>query len=244
MTLVHAALLLLLAFVLLVLELFLPSGGLLGLGATAAVVAAIVIGFLHSFTVGCGILILVALGIPLTVWLVLKLWPRTPIGKRMLNVDPEAEAARRAEQEAARRLLLGRRGVAKMDLLPNGRIVLDGKAFDAVSVGGLIERGEPIEVVNVVAGKIQVRKAAQPAAPIGCVRDRGVSDRDPGRAAPTPEPATDRGDTSGPEAVDQRPAPEPPDRRQPQPKEPATPLHPLEVPLESLGIEDWDEPPR
>ncbi|TVQ00824.1 MAG: hypothetical protein EA381_06695, partial [Planctomycetaceae bacterium] len=159
MTLVHALLLLLLAFVLLLLELFLPSGGLLGLGATAAVIAAIVVGFLHSFAAGAWILTIVALGTPLTIWLGLKLWPYTPIGKRMLNLDPEQDAARRREQEIARGRWVGKRGIAKMDLLPNGRVLIDGQLVDAISSGSVIERGEPVEVVSVIAGKIQVRRA-------------------------------------------------------------------------------------
>jgi len=244
MTLVHALLLLLLAFVLLLLELFLPSGGLLGLSATAAVIAAIVVGFLHSFAAGAWILTVVAVGTPLTLWLGLRLWPYTPIGKRMLNVDPEQDAARRREQEIARGRWVGKRGIAKMDLLPNGRVLIDGQLVDAISIGTVIERGEPVEVVSVIAGKIQVRRATSQTTPVG----------DPAASTDAPDPTVvdfpydEILDDQSEGGADDRGSLKPQRHDAPQPRGPRTdsdaPVHPLEFPIESLESEDWDEPPR
>jgi membrane-bound serine protease (ClpP class) len=161
MTLIHAGGLLLLFFLLLLLELFIPSGGLLGVAAGAALIGAILIGFLHSFEVGGSMLIAVSIVAPMVVAFGLRMWPRTPMGRRILNVDPEEDSLRREQQEALRRRWLGRVGVAKMDLLPSGTIEIAGHRLDAVSVAGVIDRGTPIEVVNVIAGKIQVRPTSR-----------------------------------------------------------------------------------
>ena len=200
MTLLHAGGLLLLFFVLLVLELFIPSGGRLGIAAAAALIAAIVIGFLHSFTAGGLILISVSLLAPLVISIALRVWPRTAIGRRMLNIDPADDDDRRGEVEAARSKWIGKVGVAKIDLLPNGVIDIGGARIDAVSLSGVIDRGAHVEVVNVVAGKFQVRRTERPLTP---------ADSPPGHV----------GDSPSPEDA-------------------------LEVSIESLGIEDLDDPLR
>ena len=237
MTLIHAWGLLLLAVVLMTLELFLPSGGLLGLSAAAAFVAAIVIGFLHSFTTGCAILILVGLGVPAFIWLGLKIWPRTPLGRKMLNIDHDQDALRREQEEQTRTRWVGKRGSATMDLLPNGRIEVEGISLDVISVAGVIERGQAVEIINVIAGKILVRRSDLPAPERRAQRpdpnqrtdqDRRLTDN---RAGGTVEP----GATNAPGAS---PVTDSPDR-------PATQqVHPLEFPIESLGGEDWEEPFR
>ncbi len=201
MTLIQSGGLLLLFFLLLLLELFIPSGGLLGAGAVAALIGAIIIGFLHSFEVGGAIVIIVSVVAPIVISTGLRLWPRTPLGRKILNVDPEEDAARRDQQEELRRRLIGKVGVAKMDLLPSGVIDIAGSRLDAISIGGVIDRGSAVEVIDVVAGKIQVRATSR-------IPDRQLelSDNAPGPIGSTNDN--------------------------------------LEVPIESLGIDDLEDPFR
>jgi len=199
MTLLHSAGLLLLFFLLLLLELFIPTGGLLGVAAVAALIAAIVIGFLHSTTAGGTILIATGFLIPLVVSIALRVWPRTPLGRRILNIDPEDSVAREQDRDELRQQWIGKVGVARMDLLPNGVIDVAGSRLDAISVAGVIDRGSNVEIVNVVAGKFHVRRTERPPDP--------VTRADPVAAT---EPASDS----------------------------------LDLPIESLGIEDLDEPFR
>jgi len=201
MTLIQSGGLLLLFFLLLLLELFIPSGGLLGAGAAAALIGAIIIGFLHSFEAGGAIVIIVSVVSPILISVGLRLWPRTPLGRKILNVDPEESATRRDEQEQLRRRLIGKVGVAKMDLLPSGVIDIAGNRLDAISVGGVIDRGSAVEVIDVVAGKIQVRATSR-------IPDRQL---ELGDKPPGPNGLTNDN---------------------------------LEVPIESLGIDDLDDPFR
>lgn len=235
MTLIHAWGLLLLAVVLMALELFIPSAGILGISAAAAFLGAIVIGFLHSFTTGCAILILVALGAPALMWLGLHLWPRTPLGRKMLNIDHDEDALRREQEEQTRTRWVGKRGTAKMDLLPNGRIEVEGISLDVISVGGVIECGQVVEIVNVIAGKIQVRRterlAPEPrelrsdqAEPLNAEHGEQTNASGaikPNAAKPGATTATTLADGAGEGQV-----------------------NPLEFPIDSLGGEDWDEPFR
>jgi len=72
------------SLVLLVAELFLPSHGLLGLMATAAMIGAIAICFKINQYLGLGVLLLAAMVSPFAISAALKVWPRTPIGRRMM----------------------------------------------------------------------------------------------------------------------------------------------------------------
>ncbi len=232
MGLFHAWGLLALAFFLVLLELVVPSGGILGVCAGAAMLAAVVIGFLHSFTLGAAMLMIAGFGVPLVIWLGLKLWPNTPIGRRMLNIDPEVDAARRKLEEESRNRWLGKVGVAKINLLPNGIIEIDEQSLDAISLGGAIDRGTHVEVVNVIAGKIHVRPTQRPLTP---------------REPPNPpnQPADPKPNASQTDTEASRPNPQ--DANAATPREEPDPVRPqpnpndvLEAPLESLGIEDWD----
>jgi len=157
MTLLHAVGMLVLFFGLLALELFIPSGGLLGVAAAAALIAAIVIGFMHSLSAGAAIVVGAAVLVPIVVSIGLRIWPSTPIGRRMLTLNPEADARREAELRAEREAIVGKKGVAKSNLLPSGLIEVDGVRMDAISLGMAIEAGQLVEIVSVSAGKIRVR---------------------------------------------------------------------------------------
>lgn len=240
MGLFHAWGLLALAFFLVLLELVVPSGGILGVCAGAAMLAAVVIGFLHSFTLGAAMLMIAGFGVPLVIWLGLKLWPNTPIGRRMLNIDPEVDAARRKLEEENRNRWLGKVGVAKINLLPNGIIEIDEQSLDAISLGGAIDRGTHVEVVNVIAGKIHVRPTQRPLTPREPSNPPNPPDQlaDPTPTDPKPNASQTDTEASRPNPQDANAAPpsEEPDPVRPQPN----PNDVLEAPLESLGIEDWD----
>lgn len=235
MGLFHAWGLLALAFFLVLLELVVPSGGILGVCAGAAMLAAVVIGFLHSFTLGAAMLMIAGFGVPLVIWLGLKLWPNTPIGRRMLNIDPEVDAARRKLEEESRNRWLGKVGVAKINLLPNGIIEIDEQSLDAISLGGAIDRGTHVEVVNVIAGKIHVRPTQRPLTP-----------REPSNPPIPPDQLADP-ETNGLQTDTEASRPNSQDANAATPREEPDPVRPqpnpndvLEAPLESLGIEDWD----
>lgn len=167
------ALLLLVGLATMVLEVFVPSGGVLGFLSVAALVAAIVMAFVERGpAVGMAVLGATVVAVPLALGLAFRWFPLTPLGRRVLPPPPRPEdvvpdAARR------RRLrdLVGRRGAASSDLLPWGSVEIDGRPFDAVSDGGPIARGAAVEAVAVQGAALVVRgcaaAAAGPAAPAG-----------------------------------------------------------------------------
>ncbi len=163
MTLLYAVLLLLAFYLMLVGEFLLPTGGLMGFGAAAALISTLVISFSHSMTTGLVMLAVIVISTPLLMTGLLRVWPHTPIGRRMLNRRPGqlADVAPPRTTLAGTRLdeLVGKLGVAKSNLLPSGLVLIDGEKIDAFSIGMPIDAGEPTIVVAVKAGRVQVRLA-------------------------------------------------------------------------------------
>ena len=165
MTLFYVVALLALFYLLIVAEFFLPTGGFLGVTSVAVLAAAIGVAFSHSVVAGVGVIVFVALTTPLVLFGMLKVWPHTPIGRRMLNRRPGEVAAdppiRKTRRGTPLDQLVGRVGIAKTDLLPSGQVAIDGEKIDAISIGTPIDRGSNVIVVSVETGRVRVRTAVE-----------------------------------------------------------------------------------
>ena len=152
------------SLLLMVAELFIPSAGLLAIGAGAAAIAGIVILFRHPDgpmwgVIGIG---LVMVGAPTALALGLKVWPYTPVGKKMLQgetTEEELEAKRLAELQAReqRRALVGAEGEVVTPLRPVGVVRIAGQRFDALAETGIIEAGQRVRVTAVQDNQLKVR---------------------------------------------------------------------------------------
>ena len=153
-----ATILLIVGLGLIVLELFVPSGGVLSVMAVLAVVAAVVVAFSGGVVPGTIMLVSVLILIPLIIAAAIKWWPHTPIGRLIVLHIPESEDEVLPDTPAYRELksLVGCRGVAKTKMLPSGAVVIDGRTYDAVSDGTAIDPGQPIRVKAVRTNRIIV----------------------------------------------------------------------------------------
>ncbi len=138
--------LLLAAVVLLVLELFIPSGGLLSVLSGLAFVAAVISAFVYG-GLAVGTMFLASMGVlvPLLLFLAIKYWPRTPIGKKIL-IEPPTDDEILPQNIVDRQQWLGQRGIAVTPMLPSGAIRIVGRTMDAISDGVPIEKGAAVEV--------------------------------------------------------------------------------------------------
>lgn len=146
---------------LLILEVFVPSGGILGLLAALCVAAAIVVGFTIGLRQGITVSATAAVLVPLVLALAVRVWPHTPIGRLMLLSRPEDPDAILPDSVAYRglRQLIGKTGVSVSTMLPSGLVEIEGERYDAVGEGEAIEPGKPIRVVDVRTNRIVVRLA-------------------------------------------------------------------------------------
>jgi membrane-bound serine protease (ClpP class) len=154
------SILLLLAGCLLVaLEVFIPSGGIIGTFAALCFVASILIAFMQGSAVtGLAFTSAAVIAVPTILALAFKYWPKTPMGKAFLGELPtDADVL----PEDPRRHLLGRVGIARSKMLPSGAVEIDGQMVDAVTQGQAIEPGTYVTVIEVRANRVVVRPAGK-----------------------------------------------------------------------------------
>jgi len=163
MTLFYVIALLCAFYLLLVAEFFIPSGGILGTGAIAAAVAAVVIAFSHSLEAGIGVIVFVMATTPFVLFGTVRLWPHTAIGQRLLNRRPGELAGDPPKRTTSHgkpiEELVGCIGTAITDLLPSGMVMIDGEKLDAVSTGMPIDAGTALIVISVEGRRLHVRAA-------------------------------------------------------------------------------------
>src|SRR5262245_4932740 len=79
-------------FVMLVADLFVPSGGVLSVLSACASLGGIVMAFLADRSTGLWTLLAVCIALPIVIPLMLHYWPKTPLGRRFFLTAPDENA--------------------------------------------------------------------------------------------------------------------------------------------------------
>ena len=144
-------------------ELLLPTHGVLfGLGLGCELVG-VILSFGAGFYTGMTTLTVTVVLVPLLTGIFLYLWPRTPMGKRLILQHPdddEAVANMPAMLELER--LRGRYGRTISPLRPCGVVDFDGKRVDTMTDGEMIEPNHWVRCVDIKGGRVIVRPVAAP----------------------------------------------------------------------------------
>lgn len=149
--------LLALAIGLLVADLFLPTAGIVLVLSLLCAAASVLFGFRHSYDFGIGLLIFELALVPIFALIFVKLWPKTPLGRRMI-IEPEKAESFHWEADT----LVGRVGITLCDLVPAGDIEIEGRHWDATSRVGLIAKGTQVKVVAEEMGQLYVLPVSGP----------------------------------------------------------------------------------
>jgi membrane-bound serine protease (ClpP class) len=146
------------------LEVFVPSGGVLGLLAVAALGAGVVTAFYElGALAGLAVLAGVFVAVPIVLVLAFRWFPLTPLGRRVLPPAPEHhDVVPDAAMRLGLRGLVGRFGHTTSELLPWGHVEVDGRRIEAVSEGGPIAQNARIEIVGVQGRAVVVRSGGVP----------------------------------------------------------------------------------
>lgn len=149
---------------LLIAEVFIPSGGIIGMLAMGLLGFSLWQAFTVSTTAGLGFLVALVVLVPMTAALAFRLFPKTPMGRWLLLSPPAPEEV--AAEPTAGRLehLVGQFGRALTPLRPSGLVDFDGRRLDGLSEEGLIPRGALVRAVQIRGGQLIVRPAAGEAA--------------------------------------------------------------------------------
>lgn len=161
------ALLVLAAVLLLLLDLLVPSGGALLLLSAFAAIASIVIAFQHSLHLGLATLTVLVGITPWIIYLAIKLWPKTIIGKMMIIGLPKShnDILPDTPEIQELRAMIGQIGISETNLMPSGTVLIQGKRFDAHCRSGLIDRGSVVAVIGTQMGHLIVTRTDAPIPP-------------------------------------------------------------------------------
>jgi membrane-bound ClpP family serine protease len=164
-SLILAYVLIVAGLLLLVAELFIPSGGALLALSLAAIVVGVSMTFFYASDPSTGLITLIAvfLVVPTLGGVLLHFWPKTRMGKRFFLAGPEDDATM-ATMPVNLELenLRGRFGRAVSALRPAGVVDFDGRRVDTITEGLMVEPGQWVRCIDVKTGKVIVRPVERP----------------------------------------------------------------------------------
>ena len=149
-----AVLLLGLGLALIVAEVLFPSFGVLSVLATAAIVGAVLLAFQNGSQSGFRFLLAVTLLVPVAIVAGLKLFPRSPFGRKMVAGGLSFESQRATDERDLE--LPGVEGIVETPCRPAGMARLAGRRVDVVTRGEFLEAGERVCVVEVRGNRVVV----------------------------------------------------------------------------------------
>jgi membrane-bound ClpP family serine protease len=146
----------LVAVLLVIAEVIIPSGGLISVVAIGILGYSLHVVFTDVSTMAGVLLIGIDIIIfPLLVLFGLRLLGASPAALRKSLTRSEGVVAQSAELEN----FLGKTGITVTSLHPTGIATIDGRRLDVVSRGEYLEQGTPVVVIAVTGNQIIVKKA-------------------------------------------------------------------------------------
>jgi len=150
-----------LMFVLLFVELFLPSG-ILGVTAAVIGIAGLVCLFRYDLSWGLSGLLSLFVLMPAFAAFAFKIWPNTAMGRRIIGTpsDDEVDSKRLAElqEKQSYAALVGKEGLVLTALRPIGVVDIDGIRYEAFSDTMYVEAGARVRVTQADGSQMKVRQ--------------------------------------------------------------------------------------
>ena len=155
---VLAYILIALSFVLLIAELFIPTGFILvGVGAVCALVGLALLFMFGSMESAVSATLVVCLGGPIASGFFFYLWPHTPMGRRLIRaVEKDADAAAMSANSEFGDLR-NKIGRVVAPLRPSGIAEFEGRRVDVITEGMMVDVGTWVKCVEVRTNRVVVR---------------------------------------------------------------------------------------
>ena len=142
---------------LLVLEVFIPSFGLLSVCAITSIVAGVWLFFKVGVVTGwIGVGISVVL-VPVTWIIAYRMLPKTRFGKSVILAGPERDKGDAIADTDSLKDLLGKIGVVISPLRPVGMCEFSGNRYECVAETGFVENDKTVKVIHVEGTQLTVR---------------------------------------------------------------------------------------
>jgi membrane-bound serine protease (ClpP class) len=156
-----AAFLYLACAALLIIEVFVPSGGVISICAFACLFGGIYIFYQHG-TAACvaGVIVAIIM-IPTVLVLAYKIFPKTKFGKGIILARPQREQGDAVPDSDKLKGLLGATGVVLTPLRPVGTCDFSGERVECVTESGYVDKGRKITVIDVESTQVTVREVKE-----------------------------------------------------------------------------------
>lgn len=155
--LVLAVFLFLACAILIIAEVFVPSGGLISIVALACLVGGIILFFNRSATTGWIGVIIAIIMIPSVLIFAYKIFPKTRFGKNATLSPPQRQQGDAIPDTPKLKEMLGAEGIVLTPLRPVGMCDFSGQRVECVAESGYVNNGKKVKVINVESTQLTVR---------------------------------------------------------------------------------------
>lgn len=145
--------------VIIVVEVIVPSGGILGIAALGALVGSLVCAYQLSGWAAAALAGIELVCVPIVVVLAFKILPKTSLGRQLILSPPSLPNTGSAVSPSAGdgfSALLGVEGKAATMLRPSGTAEFNGRRISVVTRGEMISLGSSVRVIEVEGNRIVV----------------------------------------------------------------------------------------
>jgi len=146
---------------LLVVEVFVPSGGLIGAASAICLASGIWIFFQHGTTLGWVGIIIAIVMVPAILVIAYKIFPHTRFGKAVSLEPQKREPGEGISDNEDLKSLVGQQGKTLTDLRPVGMCDFSGRRVESVAESGYAEKGKTVKVISVQSTQVTVRVIEQ-----------------------------------------------------------------------------------
>jgi membrane-bound ClpP family serine protease len=143
--------------VLIVAEVFIPSGGLLAICALACVVGGVSIFFRYSTTAGWIGVIVATVAVPMLLVFAYRFLPKTRFGRQVVLAPPVRQRGDAISDTAQLNQLIGQTGRVFSTLRPVGMCEFDGRRVECVAEEGYVRKDTAVKVIRVEGTQVTVR---------------------------------------------------------------------------------------
>jgi len=142
---------------LIVAEVFIPSGGLISVLAIICVLGGIITCFQINTLVGFIGIIAALIMIPGALYLTYRILPQTRFGKSVTLAPPERKEGDAIPDTSVLKEMLGEIGIVISPLRPVGMCNFSGQRLECVAESGYVDKGKKVKVIKIESTQLTVR---------------------------------------------------------------------------------------
>jgi len=143
--------------VLIIAEVFVPSGGLISICALACLLGGVGIFFHHSYTAGWIGIVIALVMIPIVLIIAYRMFPKTRFGKSVTLTPPQRQKGDAIPDTSELKKLMDKDGLVLTPLRPVGMCDFSGERVECVAESGYVDKGKKVKVIHVEGTQLTVR---------------------------------------------------------------------------------------